>query len=279
MFLPLDDESMKSTFNIFQGRQRFLVQFLDESLLDTSSMSCNVNENVEKWQCKAKDFIISTFKRDCFPKLRNKKEVWSKVIDIVTLSLFSTYAIIVRGKGVIEMLQYGFAQLCDFKGLASDQTIFENDCIEVQIAETIPFLAFREYLEKDCCDRDELEKKLFQDLCSVHYNASMAGFLFEPYLTIALEKLFNEKICMDHSLFADIKNIDNLKLLSYKTTIRNLHNSTIFCSKGDLYNFLNDPSTPFFMPEKDAGPDLVCIIEFETPNKIVEVPLFLQAKL
>lgn len=26
-FLPLDDESMESTFNIFRGRRRFVVQF------------------------------------------------------------------------------------------------------------------------------------------------------------------------------------------------------------------------------------------------------------
>ena len=154
----------------------------------------------------------------------------------------------------------------------------------MEIQETIPFLAFREYLEKDCRDRNELEKKLLQDMCSVHYNASCAGLLFEPYLTIALEELFNKKICKEHRLFTDIKNIDKLRLLSHKATIRNLHNAIVFYSKGDmkkfnLPDFLNDPSTAFFMPEKDAGPDLVCIIEFETPNGIVEVPLFFQAKL
>jgi len=216
-------------------------------------------------------------------------------MDIVTLSMFSTCIMTVKGEGVIEMVQYGFAQLCDFKRLASDQDIFHKDVIEMQIAETIPFLAFREYIEKDCHDRKELEKKLLDNLCSVHYNASCAGFLFEPYLPIVLEKLFNGIICKDHRLFTDIKNIDNLELLSYKATIRNLndYNSTILCSKGDNYynstskddkkvnlpDFLNDPSTTFFMPEKVAGPDLVCIIEFETPDEIVEVPLFLQAKL
>ncbi|CAI2176756.1 2517_t:CDS:2 [Funneliformis geosporum] len=283
-FLPLNDESMKSIFNIFRGRRRFLVQFLDKSLLDTSSMSRDVNENMEKWQRGAKDFIISTFKESCFPKLREDKEVWNKVMDIVTLSMFSNSAMVVRGGGVIEMVQYGFAQLCDFNGLVSDQDIFQKDVIEVQIAETIPFLAFREYIKEDCHNRNEIEEKLLQNLCSIYYNASCAGFLFEPYLPIALEELFNEKICKEHRLFTDIKNIDKLGLLSYKATIRNLHNSTIFCSKGDmkkfnLLDFLNDPSTAFFMPEKDAGPDLVCIIKFETPDEIVEVPLFLQAKL
>ncbi|CAB5379553.1 unnamed protein product [Rhizophagus irregularis] len=108
----------------------------------------------------------------------------------------------------------------------------------MQIAETIPFLAFREYIEKDCRDRNELEKKLLQDLCSVHYNALSAGFLFEPYLTITLEKLFNGKICVEHSLFNDIKNIDKLELLSYKATIRNLHDSTILCSRGNMKKFI-----------------------------------------
>lgn len=184
--------------------------------------------------------------------------------------MFSSSTMVVRGGGVIEMVQYGFAQLCDYKHLASDQDMFNKDVIEVQIQETIPFLAFREYTEKDCHDREELERKLLQDICSVYYEASCAGFLFEPYLTIALEKLFDGKIYKEHRLFTDIENIDDIRLLSYKATIRNLHESTIFCSKGDmkkfnLPKFLNGPSTPFFRPEKDAGPDLVCIIGFETP--------------
>ncbi|CAB4389777.1 unnamed protein product [Rhizophagus irregularis] len=112
----------------------------------------------------------------------------------------------------------------------------------MQIAETIPFLAFREYIEKDCRDRNELEKKLLQDLCSVHYNALSAGFLFEPYLTITLEKLFNGKICVEHSLFNDIKNIDKLELLSYKATIRNLHDSTILCSRANELLIIIDHS-------------------------------------
>ncbi|CAB4432240.1 unnamed protein product [Rhizophagus irregularis] len=160
-FLPLDDESMESTFNIFRGRRRFVVQFLEESLLDNSSMSRDANKSVEVWQCNAKNFIILTFK----------------------------------GVGVIEMVQYGFAQLCDFKGLSSDHDIFQKDIIEMQIAETIPFLAFREYIEKDCRDRNELEKKLLQDLCS-----------------------------------------GNMK-------------------KFNLHDFLDDPSTAFFMPEKEATAD------------------------
>lgn len=80
-----------------------------------------------------------------------------------------------KGEGVIKIVQYGFSQLCDFKGLAFDQDIFQKDIIEMQIAETIPFFAFREYIESD---RNELEKKLLQDLCSVHYNALSAGGFF-----------------------------------------------------------------------------------------------------
>ncbi|GBC03374.1 hypothetical protein RclHR1_00510005 [Rhizophagus clarus] len=206
-------------------------------------------------------------------------------MDIATLNMFSNSTMVVRGGGVIEMVQYGFAQLCDYKHLASDQDIFQKDVIEVQIQETIPFLAFMEYVEKDCHDRNEVEEKLLQDLCKVHNNASCAGFLFEPYLTISLEKFFNETICMNNDFFTGIKDIDNIKqLLSYKSTIRNLKDSAILCSKGvmkesNLFKFLDNPSTAFFMPERDAGPDLVCIINFETPDGIVEVPLFLQAKL
>jgi hypothetical protein len=285
-FLPLNDESMQSIFNIFRGRRRFLVQFLNKSLLDTLSRSRDVNENVERWQRDAKDFIISTFRRTCFPKLRENEKVWSKVMDIATLSMFSNSTIIVKGQGVIEMVQYGFAQLCDYKHLGvSDQSPFQEDVIEVQIQETIPILAFMEYVKKDCHDCNEIEVKLLQNLCKVHYNASCAGFLFEPYLTISLEEFFHEKICMNNDFFTGIKDIDNIKqLLSHKSTIRKLKDSAILCSKGDMENFnlhdyLNDPPTAFFMPEKDAGPDLVCIINFEAPDGNVEVPLFLQAKL
>ncbi|PKY51944.1 hypothetical protein RhiirA4_546864 [Rhizophagus irregularis] len=61
---------------------------------DTSSMSRDVNENVNKWQRDAKDFIISTFKESCFSKLRKDKEVWNKVMDIVTLSMFPSSRIV-----------------------------------------------------------------------------------------------------------------------------------------------------------------------------------------
>ncbi|CAB4426182.1 unnamed protein product [Rhizophagus irregularis] len=64
-----------------------------------------------------------------FLKLRKDKEVWNKVMDIVTLSMFSSSGIVVRGGGVIEMVQYGFARLCDYKHLASDQDIFRKDVI------------------------------------------------------------------------------------------------------------------------------------------------------
>ncbi|GBC03807.1 hypothetical protein RclHR1_05330006 [Rhizophagus clarus] len=157
----------------------------------------------KKWQHDAKDFIISTFKNSCFPKLRENKEVWNKVMDITTFT--------------------------------SDQDIFQKDVIEAQKQETIPFLVFMEYVEKDCHDHNEIEEKFLQDLCNVLYNAS----------------------CVD---------------------------SDTLCSKGDmneynLFKFLDNPSTAFFMSEKDAVPDLVCIINFKTPDGIVEVPLFLQAKL
>jgi hypothetical protein len=82
-FLPLDDELIRATFNIFQGRRRFVVQFLENALLDTSSMSqTNVNEIVKNWQCKAIEFIIGTFMKSCFPFLCKEKHAWDKVKDL-----------------------------------------------------------------------------------------------------------------------------------------------------------------------------------------------------
>jgi hypothetical protein len=110
-------------------------------------------------------------------------------------------------------------------------------------------------------------------------------------LTIPLAELFNSKSCKEHALFTNtgIENIDRLdSLLSCKVTIRNFDdcNLSTFSSNGtmkkgfNLPAFLNNPTTAFFMPEKEAGPDLVCIVEFHTPNVgIIEIPLFLQAKL
>jgi hypothetical protein len=110
-------------------------------------------------------------------------------------------------------------------------------------------------------------------------------------LTIPLAEIFNSKSCKKHALFTntDIENIDRLdSLLSCKVTIRNFDdcNLSTFSSNGtmkkgfNLPAFLNNPTTASFMPEKEAGPDLVCIVEFHTPNDdIIEIPLFLQAKL
>ncbi|CAB5180201.1 unnamed protein product [Rhizophagus irregularis] len=239
-----------------------------------------MNQIVNNWQVRAKNSIIEYFMESCFPRLHEKKEAWNKVLDIVILSMFSRDTKIIRGGRVLEMVQYGFAQLCSFKRLADLNTL-QKDAITVQIAEPVPILAFREYIRKHPevfetklkdgnSDLQPLylldfwlrrptlfETWLYQNLSSVHYNASCA------------------------------ENIDKLNLLSYEATIRNFddRNSAIFSSNGtmkDGFNlpaFLNNPTTAFFMPEKEAGPDLVCIVEFHTPNGIVEVPLFLQAKL
>jgi hypothetical protein len=284
-FLPLNDELIRATFNIFQGRRRFIVQFLENAILDKSSMSqTDVNKIVKNWQNKAIEFIIETFMKSCFPFLCKKKHAWDKVKDIAILSLFSHYTKLVRGSGVSEMVQYGFAQLCELKGLADLNTL-KKDAITVRIAEPIPILAFREYIKEN---PDEFETQLYRNLCSVHYNASCAGFLFEPCLTIPLAELFNSKSCKEHVLFTGIKDIDKLdSLLSCKVTIRNFddRNLSIFSSNGtmkkgfNLPAFLNNPTTAFFMPEKEAGPDLVCIVEFHTPDGIIEIPVFLQAKL
>jgi hypothetical protein len=49
--------------------------------------------------------------------------------------------------------------------------------------------------------------------------------------------------------------------------------------KKNMPAFLNNPTTAFFMPEKEAGPDLVFIVEFHTPYGIIRIPVFVQAKL
>ncbi|GES88202.1 hypothetical protein GLOIN_2v1558481 [Rhizophagus clarus] len=214
-----------------------------------------MNQVVKSWQDRAKSSIIESFMESCFPYLHEKKEAWNKIKDIVILSMFSHHTKLVRGSEVSEMVQYGFAQLCIFKHLA-DLNILQKDAITVQIAEPIPILASKEYIRKH---PEEFETWLYRNLSSVHYNASCAGFLFEPCLTIPLAELFNAKSCKEHNLFTNIENIDKLNLLSYEATIRNFddRNSSIF----------------------KAGPDLVCIVEFHIPNGIVKILLFLQAKL
>ena len=107
-------------------------------------------------------------------------------------------------------------------------------------------------------------------------------------MTIPLAELFNSESCKEHVLFTGIENIDKLdSLLSCKVTIRNFddRNLSIFSSNGtmkegfNLPAFLNNPTTAFFIPEKEAGPDLVFIAEFHTPYGIIRIPVFVQAKL
>src|SRR5213078_555395 len=149
----------------------------------------------------------------CFPSLRKKDKAWNKVQDIMILSMFSRDTKLLKGGGVSEMVQYGFAQLRSFKRLASLNTL-RKDAITIQIAEPIPILAFREYMRTH---PDEFETQLYQNLSSIDYNASCAGFLFEPCLTIPLVELFNTKSCKEHDLFTNIENIDKLNLLTFKT--------------------------------------------------------------
>ena len=115
----------------------------------------------------------------------------------------------------------------------------------------------------------------------------MCRFSFKPCLTIPLVELFNAKSCKELDLFTNIENIDKLNLLSYEATIHNFdnRNSSIFSSNGtikDGFNlpaFLNNPTTAFFILEKEAGSDLVCFVEFHTPDGIIKISIFLQAKL
>ncbi|CAB4389528.1 unnamed protein product [Rhizophagus irregularis] len=106
-----------------------------------------MNQIVNNWQVRAKNSIIEYFMESCFPRLHEKKEAWNKVLDIVILSMFSRDTKIIRGGRVLEMVQYGFAQLCSFKRLADLNTL-QKDAITVQIAEPVPILAFRDYIRK-----------------------------------------------------------------------------------------------------------------------------------
>ena len=108
-FLPLDDKLIGATFKIFRGRRRFVVQFLEHALKDSSSTSqSNMDEIVKKWQNKARDFIIRTFMKLCFSHLHEKKEAWNKMQDIIILILFSHNIILMKGDGISQMVQYGF---------------------------------------------------------------------------------------------------------------------------------------------------------------------------
>ncbi|CAG8512436.1 14519_t:CDS:2, partial [Racocetra fulgida] len=122
-FLPLNDSQMTSTFNIFQGRRRFVVQFLEHAILETFSISHSNLDDV-------------------------KKVVWNKVRDVTIFSMFSRWTKYVRGDGVAEMVQYGFAQL-DSIDDPENLTMFQKDAITVRIAEPLPILAFIEYVKEN----------------------------------------------------------------------------------------------------------------------------------
>ncbi|CAG8442052.1 1443_t:CDS:10, partial [Funneliformis caledonium] len=226
-FLPLDNKLIKSTFNIFQDHQRFIVQFLEHALLDTSSMFQNdVNKNVEIWQRNAFNFIITTFIKSCFPNLRKKKEAWNKVLNIMILNLFSYHTKLVKGNGIAEIVQYEFAQLCSFKGLY-DLNTFQMDVISVQIAELISILTFRDYMKKT---PNEFKAKLLENLCSVHYNASCAV-----------------------SCKTTIRNFDDKNL-----TILYLNGNM---KKENPPDFFKNLTITFFMLKKVASPDLTKLIK------------------
>jgi hypothetical protein len=178
----------------------------------------------------------------CFPSLHNKPHAWNKMKDIVIFSMFSRSTKLLRGRGVAELVQYGFAQLCEFDYLVDLNTL-EKDAITVRIAEPIPILAFRDYIREH---PTELESQLYENLFSVHYRESCAGFLFEPCLTIPLAGLFNAKSCKEHVLFINtaIENIDKLDLLSCKVTIRNFDDRTLgkICSNGSMKDGFNLPA-------------------------------------
>ncbi|CAG8460474.1 29049_t:CDS:10 [Gigaspora margarita] len=120
------------------SHQRFLVQFLEQAILNTSSKSHS--------------------------NLDNAKVVWNKVWDITIFSMFSRWSKHVRGDCVAEMVQYGFAQLDSIDG-PTDLSIFENDGITIRIAGLLPILAFIEYVREKPKDLPgEIEKQLLQNL-------------------------------------------------------------------------------------------------------------------
>ncbi|CAG8549154.1 802_t:CDS:2 [Funneliformis mosseae] len=114
--------TFKNFFSIHDGFYK-CIQLLEHALSNTSSISqSNVNESVENWQCKTKDFIITTFNESCFLYL-------------------------LKGDEGAEMVQYGFSQLCSFEHL-EDLNALQMDAISIQIAELVPILVIREYIKK-----------------------------------------------------------------------------------------------------------------------------------
>jgi len=102
----------------------------------------------------------------------------------------------------------------------------------------------------------------------------MCKFSFQALLNHFTCKIiiFNVKSYKKHDLFTNIENIDKLDLFFYKAIIYNFddYNSSIFSSNSTIKNgsnlsaFLNNPTTTFFILEKEADLDLICIVKFYT---------------
>ena len=132
------------------------------------------------------------------------------------------------------------------------------------------------------------------------------GKLFERFLIDPLFKMFGNKktTLASHKLLADCfkkeddKTANVLQLLSGETRIHGTRPAVFctrpieddvtydsrpvnYCGKGDLLEYLNNPTEMFFMPEKSAHPDIAFVIEQKHPKYVeqfVLVPVFVQAK-
>nr|CAG8533032.1 9036_t:CDS:2 [Entrophospora candida] len=147
------------------------------------------------------------------------------------------------GKEAELIVQTGFGQLTKIENGSGNSIQLIS-----QLAEPLPFLAFLKYLREKEDNLNNLLKKMVNN----RWNLSFCGSLFEVYLAESLKRLFDD-------------------------------NPNIFCmihdEKLNLLEYLKRQFSPFFLPEEETGPDLVCIVQFKTQKTVVKVPLFLQAKL
>nr|CAG8542783.1 15265_t:CDS:1 [Entrophospora candida] len=190
------------------------------------------------------------------------------------------------GKEAELIVQTGFGQLTKIENGSGNSIQLIS-----QLAEPLPFLAFLKYLREKEDNLNNLLKKMVNN----RWNLSFCGSLFEVYLAESLKRLFDGNILKNHHLFVPILQARNDNLLcqpifrehitifDYPSTILSTDNPNIFCmihdEKLNLLEYLKKQFSPFFLPEEEAGPDLVCIVQFKTQKTVVKVPLFLQAKL
>ena len=142
----------------------------------------------------------------------------------------------------------------------------------VMMDEPIPLLAGFKYFS----DNDPFKQKAGL-LTSLAYEAGPLGVAWERYLLDNLRKYFGKDVESKFNLSEEFIGCQ----------------SRIFCpNKGDefrakksgddytLANFLEDPTSQFFFPESDAGPDIVFFVELQLANsaQVLRIPVFVQAK-